>query len=74
MVAANDHSYASSYGNPIPSSNDSVPDNLNNISLRKNRQKRLHFSRIEEKDTNLNEEESDDEHLSEVSDTFVPYK
>ena len=68
-AVANDHGYASSYGNPIPSSNDSVPDNVNNIPLSKNCQKRLQFTRIEAKYTNLNEEQSDDERLSEISDS-----
>ena len=68
-AVANDHGYASSYGNPIPSSNDSVPDNVNNIPLSKNCQKRLQFTGIEAKYTNLNEEQSDDERLSEISDS-----
>ena len=67
-AVANDHCYVSSYGNPIPSSNDSVPDNLNNISLSKNCQKRLQFTGIEAKYTALNEQQSDDERWSEISD------
>ena len=68
-AVTNDHSYASSYGNPIPSSNDSVPNNLNNIFLGKSCQKRLQFTGIEAKYTDLNEEQSDDERLSEISDS-----
>ena len=64
-AVANDYGYASSYGNP--SSNDSVPDNLNNISLGKNCQNRLQFAGIEAKYTDLTEEQSDDERLSEIS-------
>ena len=48
---------------------DSVPENLNNISLRKNCQNRLQFTGIEAKYTDLNEEQSDDERLSEISDS-----